>query len=162
MLVSEQRNDDVIRYTEIVDVSPDVAFSAYVDHFSSWWPSVYTFAGGTLEWIGIEPQESGRCIERAQDGTETIWGIVLVYEPPDRIVTSWRIQPDRTISDDPDLASEIELRFIDERALTRIEFEHRNIARHGEGWQEMRDALAAREGWPFLMQCFSDFANRPG
>lgn len=158
----EQQVNDVIRYTEIVDVSPEVAFSAYVDHFSAWWPSVYTFAGETLEWIGIEPREGGHCIERAQDGTELIWGEVLVHEPPVRIVTSWWIQPDRSIDPARERASEIELRFIDERALTRIEFEHRYLSRHGEGWEGMRDALASREGWPFLMQMYSDFANRPG
>lgn len=158
----DQPIEDVIRYTEIVDVTPEVAFAAYVDHFGTWWPSSYTFADGALEWIGIEPMQCGRCIERASDGTEVVWGEVLTYEPPARIVTSWWIQPDRTIDSDPERASEIEIRFIDERALTRIEFEHRHLSRHGEGWEAMRQAMASREGWPFLMQTYSDFANRQG
>jgi uncharacterized protein YndB with AHSA1/START domain len=158
--VSGQAHDDVVRYTEIVDVSPDDAFRAFVEQFSEWWPAIYTFAADDLQYIGMEQEAGGRCIERDHAGNELIWGEVLVYQPPARIVFSWWIHPDRTVVTDPDRASEIDVRFIDERALTRVEFEHRHLSRHGEGWETMRDAMAAREGWPFLLQRYSDFANR--
>jgi uncharacterized protein YndB with AHSA1/START domain len=154
--------DDVIRYTEIVDVSPDIAFAAFVERFAEWWPAVFTFSGENLAWIGFEQRTGGRCLERDRAGNELIWGEVLTYEPAERVVFSWWIKPDRTIDPNPERASEIEVRFIDERALTRIEFEHRHLSRHGEGWEVVRQAMASREGWPLLLQLYSDFANSLG
>lgn len=157
-----RQQEDRIQYTEIVDVSPEVAFDVFVNRFVEWWPSVYTFSGDSLTYIGIEAGEGGRCIERDDAGNELVWGEVLTFQPPDRIVFSWWIQPDRAIDDDPDRASEIDVRFIDERSLTRVEFEHRNLFRHGAGASEMRQALASRQGWPMLLQLYSDLVNRPG
>ena len=31
---------------------------------------------------------------------------------------------------------------------TRVELEHRNLDRHGEGWEGARDAVAGNDGWP--------------
>lgn len=153
----EYHGDDVVRYTEIVDVSSDVAFRAFVEQFGQWWPSAYTFAADDLDFIGLEAQAGGRCLERDKAGNELVWGEVLAYQPPERVVFSWWIQADRTI--DSAKASEVVVRFIDEGTLTRVEFEHRHLSRHGEGWEEMRDAMASREGWPVLLQFYSDFAN---
>ena len=30
---------------------------------------------------------------------------------------------------------------------TLVELEHRNIDRHGEGWERMRDAVGSPDGW---------------
>ena len=30
---------------------------------------------------------------------------------------------------------------------TRVTLEHRNLDRHGEGWEGMRDAVGSPEGW---------------
>jgi uncharacterized protein YndB with AHSA1/START domain len=160
--MTKQNVDDVIRYTEIVDVSPEIAFTAFVERFADWWPAVFTFSGKNLAWIGIEPTVGGRCLERDHQGNELVWGEVIKYEPGEQIVFSWWIQPDRTLDSNPDRASEIEVRFIDERALTRIEFEHRCLSRHRDGWEQMRQAMASREGWPLLLQLYSDFSNSPG
>jgi hypothetical protein len=160
--VSESDENDLIRYTEIVDVSPADAFTAFVEHFAKWWPAAYTFAGESLQWIGMEPREGGRCLELDREGNELVWGEVTTFDAPVRVTFSWWIQPDRTIDDAPGRSSEIEVRFIDERALTRIEFEHRNLARHGEGWEAMNDALRSRHGWPMILQLYSDYTNSLG
>ena len=157
-----EKQEDRIQYTEIVDVPPETAFDVFVHRFAEWWPPVYTFSGDSLTNIGIEAESGGRCIERDNAGNEIVWGQVLEFQPPKRIVFSWWIQPDRTIDDDPDRASEIEVRFIDEGSLTRVEFEHRDFSRHGEGASEMRQAMASRQGWPMLLQLYSDLANRLG
>jgi hypothetical protein len=39
-------------------------------------------------------------------------------------------------------------RFVRETAeRTRVELEHRHIDRHGDGWEQMRDAVGSPEGW---------------
>ena len=50
--------------------------------------------------------------DRGVDGSECQWGRVLAYEPPDRIVFSWDINPMWQIETDLDKTSEVEVRFI--------------------------------------------------
>jgi hypothetical protein len=82
---------------------------------------------------------------------------VLAYEPPNRVLLSWDISPQWRIEDDPAKASEWEVRFIAETPQrTRVEIEHRNLDRHGEGWQAVRDGVAAAQGWPLYMKRYAD------
>lgn len=39
---------------------------------------------------------------------------------------------------------------------TRIELEHRNLDRHGAGWEGERDGIAGEGGWPLYLQRFGD------
>jgi hypothetical protein len=36
-----------------------------------------------------------------------------------------------------------------------VELEHRNLERHGQGWESMRDGVAAPEAWPLYLQRFA-------
>lgn len=52
------------------------------------------------------------------------------------MLLSWDISPRWQIETDPLKTSEWEVRFIEETPQrTRVEIEHRNLDRHGEGWQ---------------------------
>lgn len=67
---------------------------------------------------------------------------MLAYEPPDRVVISWDISPRWQIETDPDRTSEVEVRFLLEGAeRTRVELEHRNLDRHRDGWQGLREGV---------------------
>ncbi|MBV9413037.1 MAG: ATPase, partial [Acidimicrobiia bacterium] len=58
---------------------------------------------------------------------------------------------------DPAKTSEIEVRFIPEgEERTRVELEHRNLDRHGEGWEAMRDAVGSPDGWAIGMTRFAE------
>jgi uncharacterized protein YndB with AHSA1/START domain len=105
----------------------------------------------------FEPRVGGHVYDRGVDGRECRWARVLAYEPPHRVVISWDISPQWQIETNPERTSEVEIRFIAESAdRTRVELEHRNLDRHGEGWQAERDAVRGDGGWPVYLQRFAD------
>ncbi|HXZ65988.1 MAG TPA: hypothetical protein VEH05_14700, partial [Streptosporangiaceae bacterium] len=56
-----------------------------------------------------------------------------------------------------DRTSEVEVRFIAQGPnTTRVELEHRNIDRHGQGWEQMRDAVSSEGGWPLGFKRFKE------
>jgi uncharacterized protein YndB with AHSA1/START domain len=105
----------------------------------------------------FEPRVGGSIYDRGVDGSECRWARVLAYEPPERVVFSWDIGPTWQLESDPDKASEVEVRFIAEAAeRTRVELEHRNIDRHGDDWEGLREGVSSPEGWPLYMQRYGD------
>jgi DNA-binding transcriptional ArsR family regulator len=100
----------------------------------------------------FEPKVGGHIYDRAVDGSECRWARVLAYEPPDRVVFSWDISPQWQLETDPDNTSEVEITFVAETPRrTRVELEHRNLDRHGPGWQSVSDGVAHDEGWPLYL-----------
>jgi uncharacterized protein YndB with AHSA1/START domain len=82
---------------------------------------------------------------------------VLAYEPPNRVVISWDISPQWQIETDPDKTSEVDVRFIAETPeRTRVELEHRNLDRHGPGWESERDGVGGEGGWPLYLRRFAE------
>ena len=37
-----------------------------------------------------------------------------------------------------------------------MELEHRNLDRHGDGWEQMRDAVGSDGGWPSGVRRYAD------
>ena len=105
----------------------------------------------------FEPHVGGRVYDRGSDGSECNWARVLAYEPPHRVVISWDISPQWQIESDHTRTSEVEVRFSAEAEdRTRVDLEHRNLERHGEGWQSLRDALGSDNGWPGCLRTFAE------
>jgi uncharacterized protein YndB with AHSA1/START domain len=97
----------------------------------------------------FEPRVGGHIFDRGTDGSECRWATILAYEPPHRLVFSWNIGLDWKLESDPERASEVEVRFTaDGPERTLVELEHRNLDRHGDGWEAMRDAVGSPGGWP--------------
>ena len=104
----------------------------------------------------FEPHVGGDVFDRGVDGSVCRWAWVLAYEPPDRVVISWDISPQWQIETDLEKTSEVEVRFIAEAPeRTRVELEHRNLDRHGDGWEAVRDGVDGADGWPLYLHRFA-------
>ena len=117
-------------------------------------PIERAFAVFTEDFGSFKPPE---LYDRGADGRESRWARVLVYEPPNRVVFSWDISPQWQLETDLEKTSEVEVRFIAESPeRTRVELEHRNLERHGEGWDGLRGAIDSEGGWPLYLQRFAE------
>ena len=144
--------------TSIVVAAPiERAFSVFTDDIGSWWTPEHHILQADLKEMVFEPRVGGHIIDRGVDGSECAWARVLAYEPPDRLVFSWDVTLQWQLETDHSRTSEVEVRFIAETpARTRVELEHRNLDRHGDGWEGMRDAVGAPDGWGHGLQRFAE------
>ncbi len=147
---------NIVRKMLNVNVPIDRAFAVFTEKMSAWWPATHHIGKQAFTEIVIEQRSGGRWFERAADGTECEWGRVLAWEPPHRAAFSWHLQADWTFDPNPDRASEVEVRFFAEDAgKTRVELEHRNLERHGAGWEQVRTGVDSPGGWSAILEQFA-------
>ena len=140
--------------TVIVNVPIEQAFRAFTERFGEFKPREHNLMSSPIAETVFEGEVGGHIYDRAEDGSECHWARILAYEPPDRVVFSWDIGPTWQLETNPDLTSEVEVRFIAEAAdRTRVELEHRNLDRHGPGWEGVR--VGVDEGWPVYLERFA-------
>lgn len=146
-----------IHKSAVAPLGRSLAFDTFTGRMSDWWFPGQGIGPTPFKAIIVEPHAGGRWFEQAEDGTETRWGDVLEWDPPARILLAWRIKPDWKF--DPELETLVEIRFeeIDETS-TRVTLEHRELARLGEGAQQMAESMAG--GWEALLQRFVDLAHQ--
>jgi uncharacterized protein YndB with AHSA1/START domain len=130
-----------------VKAPPERAFAAFVEEIGDWWrPSGLFKTTPRPGRLSFEPGEGGRLIEtRAGDKVFEI-GRILAWEPPRRVVFSWR-----QANFPPDLHTEVEVGFEAIGDETRVSIEHRGFDRVPAG--------AARHGFPddVLLMRLADF-----
>jgi uncharacterized protein YndB with AHSA1/START domain len=142
----------VVRRHIVVEAPAEKAFSVFTERLGEFKPPEHNLLAAPIAETVFEPRVGGHIYDRATDGTECHWARVLVYEPPLRVVFSWDIGPTWQLETDPGNASEVEVRFIQETAdRTRVELEHRNIDRHGPGWEAVADGVGHDQGWPLYL-----------
>jgi uncharacterized protein YndB with AHSA1/START domain len=152
--------DTSVRTSIVVEGPIERAFSMFTDGIGSWWPPEHHILEAELAEMVFEPREGGHVYDRGVDGSECHWARVLAYEPPNRVVISWDINTQWQLESHPEKTSEVEVRFTAEAAdRTRVELEHRNLERHGEGWEQMRDAVGSPGGWSGGLRVFADAAR---
>ena len=150
-----------IRHEIVVDAPIERAFSVFTDGMGSFKPPEHNMLGVEIAETVFEPRVGGDVYDRGVDGSVCRWARVLAYEPPDRVVISWDINPQWRIETDLDKTSEVEVRFIAEASdRTRVELEHRSLDRHGDGWEAAREAVDGTDGWPLYLQRFADVLGR--
>ena len=146
-----------VRKTLVVDTSQSHAFDVFTNRLDSWWPRGHGIGATPVKQSFIEPRKGGRWYTTHEDGSETVVGHMLAWEPPHRILFSWEVSAEW--KPDPSVASEVEITFIAESArTTRVHLEHRNFEALGkEGGEKMRGSVDG--GWPGLLELFKKSAE---
>ncbi len=109
------------------------------------------------------PGSAVTSFDRGEDGSECRWASILAYDPPHRVLFSWNIGPSWQIEADPDNRSEVEVHFTSHGpGRTRVELEHRNIDRHGPGWEAVRDGIEGEAGWPLYLNRYATLFMEEG
>lgn len=155
--MSTQVAETFVRLQIVVEAPIERAFRVFTEEFGSFKPREHNLLAAPIAETVFEPRVGGHLYDRGVDGSECRWARVLAYEPPDRVVISWDISPQWRLETDPARTSEVEVRFIPEAPdRTRVELEHRNLERHGDGWESARDGVAGEGGWPLYLRRYAE------
>jgi uncharacterized protein YndB with AHSA1/START domain len=150
-----------IHHEVVVNAPIERAFRVFTEGFGSFKPPEHNLLSVDIAETVFEPRVGGHVYDRGVDGSESHWARVLAYEPPSRVVISWDISPRWDIETDPAKTSEVEVRFSAEGPdRTRVELEHRNLDRHGDGWEMVRDGVDAGDGWPLYLSRFAEVLTK--
>jgi uncharacterized protein YndB with AHSA1/START domain len=142
----------VVRKQVVVNAPVEQAFTVFTERFGDFKPPEHNLLASAIAETVFEPRVGGHIYDRAVDGSECRWARILAYEPPVRVIFSWDIGPQWQVETDPELTSEVEVRFVAEGPdRTRVELEHRHLDRHGRGWQSVRDGVHGDQGWPLYL-----------
>ncbi|AKU14633.1 SRPBCC family protein [Luteipulveratus mongoliensis] len=142
--------------TVVVDIPVDRAFETFTARLGDFKPPEHTLLTSPIVETVFEPRVGGHIYDRGEDGSVCRWARVLAYEPPTRVVFSWDIDPTWQVETNLENTSEVEVRFTAESPeRTRLELEHRNLDRHGPGWQSVRDGVSSPQGWQLYLDRYA-------
>jgi uncharacterized protein YndB with AHSA1/START domain len=119
-----------------VEVEPALAFDVFTRELDAWWGRGPRFRflapyGGTLT---LEPGVGGRLLHVVEDGVSFVVGRVEVWEPPRRLVLTWRLT-----NFTPEQQTRVDVRFEPAEAGTRVSVTH-------SGWDTIPAGHPARHG----------------
>ncbi len=160
-MMSTRAADTSVKHSVVVEAPIERAFKVFTEQFGSFKPAEHNLLAVPIAETVFEPRVGGYIYDRGVDGSECRWARVLAYEPPHRVLLSWDISPQWRPEPDPNKTSEWEVRFIAATAeRTRVEIEHRNLERHGEGWEGVRDGVGGDQGWPLYLRRYAELMAR--
>ncbi|HKN41801.1 MAG TPA: SRPBCC family protein [Sphingomicrobium sp.] len=149
--VSQRIAPAAIRKTIEVDAPIERAFEVFSTRMGEWWHKEHSIARETTQAdVVIEPRAGGRWYEVGADGSEHLWGRVLAYEPPRRLLLAWQLT--REFHYDPAFETTVEVRFEERDGLTVVEFEHRDLERMGADAVQLLEGMDG--GWAMLLGLF--------
>ena len=158
--MSTQASETSVRNSIVVDAPIERAFSVFTEGFGTFKPRDHNLLPVDIAETVFETHVGGNIYDRGVDGSECRWARVLAYEPPNRVVFSWDISAQWQLETDPAKTSEVEVTFTAEGPeRTRVELEHRNLDRHGEGWEGVREGVHGDQGWPLYLEAFAGQAG---
>ena len=124
--------------TARVNATPARAFAAFTEEIGQWWRpnGLFQLSRRRDGILSFEPGANGRLIEKYEDGSVFVVGHVRVWDPPRRLVVTWRHE-----SFAADQSTELHVRFDEVGDQTRVTVEH-------FGWDTIPEHHAARHGFP--------------
>ena len=149
----QETSERAVEKAVTVNVPVERAFEVFTAEIGTWWP-LRTHAVDTerSETVILESQVGGRLYERAPSGEEHLWGTVVAWEPPSRIVYSWH--PGRG----EETAQEVTITFSAEGPGTRVQVRLTGWEKLGD---DMEEAVASYDmGWDTVMGLYADAADR--
>ena len=152
--IAEAPSSYAVRKTVTVNAPVEHAFRVFTEEHGKWWPLDTHHIGKVPAATAIiEPHVGGRWYERGVDGTECVWGKVLAWEPPHRLVLAWQLTADWRY--DLTLETEVEVSFVAEGPeRTRLELEHRHLDRYRDQAGVMRSIFDSEGGWTGIVARF--------
>lgn len=120
------------------------AFELFTAGIGKWWPlATHSVGEAQAETCFFEGWTGGRIVEVLRDGSQSEWGRVLTWEPPDRVSFHW--YPGRM----PDTAQEVTVTFSEIPGGTLVELVH-------VGWETLGEQALARRtgydtGWDYVL-----------
>lgn len=144
--MDDARTIEPVRAEVTVSGSVEDAFRLFTEEIGSWWPlDTHAMDADRATGAAIEPRRGGRVYEIHEDGTEADWGTVLTWDPPRRLVLSWK--PNRN----PHPPTEVEIRFEPADPGTRVELVHRGWERLGPDAESARTSYGSDGGWHLVL-----------
>jgi Activator of Hsp90 ATPase homolog 1-like protein len=144
-----------LRVSLDLECSAEHAFRTWTDSFGTWWPRDHTASGDDDVDVVFQARLGGRIFERATDGTETEWGEVTRWEPPNGFGYRWHLRRDRADATDVDVA------FVDVGSgRCRLDIVHSGWERLGADARAWRDANQG--GWDGLLPHFAAATRADG
>ena len=150
--MNQQTSETAIRKAVTVSRPVEEAFRVFTEELAEWWPYVtHSVEEENVETVVFECRVGGRVYERAKDGTEHVWGTVLSWDPPSRIVYSWH--PGRS----EETAQQVAITFTPVEEGTQVELVH-------TGWEVLGDRMAEvvasyETGWDTVLGRYVEAAN---
>ena len=142
-----------------VRAGPARAFDIFTGSMGAWWPKEHSVLMAMQQIaqkdVRIESHVGGRWYEVGETGAEYPWGEVRAWEPPSRLVLTWRLS--QNFEYDPTLDTEVEVRFSPgPGGGTVVELEHRGLEAFGPDGAAMIESLTG--GWEFITGLFAEQA----
>jgi uncharacterized protein YndB with AHSA1/START domain len=150
--------EPIIR-TVTVKGSVERAFRVFTEEMGAWWPlethSIAVDQGleQRAETLRVEGREGGRIEEVLEDRSTRDWGGIDVWQPPHRVVFSWKP------NDRPTPPTEVEVRFTAAGNATRVDLEHRGWERLGEAAKEIHPLYSSEGGWTMVLGRYANLAD---
>lgn len=139
-----------------VDAPQQRAFEVFTRDFGAFKPRDHTLLEAPLAETVVDTFVGGHITDHGTDGSECRWARILAYEPHDLFAFSWDISPHWQLETNLEKSSEVEVRFVAlSEHRTRVDIEHRNLDRHGDGWTGVRDGVSTGEGWPHYLDRYA-------
>jgi uncharacterized protein YndB with AHSA1/START domain len=148
---SNMTSAEPVRKSVTVPADPQRAFELFTAHMHEWWPlATHSVGAEEAGSVTFGAGAGAAIVETMADGTTSVWGTVIHWEPPYRVAFTWHPGTPETE------ATHVDVTFTPGGpASTVVRLIH-------SGWERRPDGASAREnydsGWDPVINSFAEAA----